>query len=61
MASMELSRSRFARMSRGQRSNAGPGLLAPTELGIGIGDRVEVSRGDSGRFEGGVRLADETS
>lgn len=30
-------------------------------LGMGFGDRFEVSRGDSGLLEGGVRLVDETA
>ncbi len=30
-------------------------------LGMGFGDRFEVSQGDSGLLEGGVRLADETA
>jgi hypothetical protein len=30
-------------------------------LGMGSGDRFEVSQGDSGLLEGGVRLTDETA
>jgi hypothetical protein len=30
-------------------------------LGMGFGDRFEVSQGDSGLLEGGVRLADKTA
>jgi hypothetical protein len=30
-------------------------------LGMGSGDRFEVSQRDSGLLEGGVRLADETA
>jgi hypothetical protein len=58
MASMEFTRPRLARLSGNQPS---PWLLAATELGIGLGDRFEVSQGDSGLFKGGVRLADETA
>ncbi len=62
MESMELARPRFGRLNRNQlRRDAGPWLLAATELGIGLGDRFEVSQGDSGLFGGGVRLADKTA
>ena len=62
MASMEFARPRYARLSRNQPwRKAGPWLLAATELGIGLGDRFEVSQGGSRVFEGGVRLAEKTA
>jgi hypothetical protein len=46
------------------RRTVAPGatLSAPAEpfLGMGFGDSFEVSQGDSGLLEGGVRLANET-
>jgi hypothetical protein len=62
MSSMNLARPRFARLSRNQlRLHARPRLLAATDLGTGLGDRFEVSQGDSGLFEGGVRQAAKTA
>jgi hypothetical protein len=42
--------------SRGSTSGS-----AEPFLGMGSGDRFEVSQGDSGLLEGGVRLADGTA
>ena len=48
------------RTSGASRSGSTIGWAEPF-LGMGSGDRFEVSQGDSGLLEGGVRLADETA